>query len=409
MPASPLGTFRSAGPRPRTWQSQAPPIDEGARAGGNRIRRRKLFLCRLSDSVSLTTPRCLRRAPHQAGRQRGLLSWARGMLPNLRVIAASLVASIALMTFGFGLFAAFRIANQSSVVFAHPSDVPAPPGFAQSPEEEPAAVPAPRAEAQPAPATSDNAPAAQLTAEQPAPPAEEPAAPPSPEDSGPPATVADTAPPIETPPAQTAPPRVADTTPSAAKPPDEPEMPAAPAANASAPETLPASPLASAATSAPEAFPASPPTSALPAPTAAPAPADVHADDTAKSAMREAPAATTPVALPKPAAPETTASVKHQAGAKKATKPRHAPAAQQSSHKAKTAKAVRKPTVRRIVRRVAPRTQATAQPRLQPAAQPGYSYSNWSTMNGQWGRQPTWQTPAQPKARSTAVAPAKPQ
>ena len=34
------------------------------------------------------------------------------MLPNLRFIAASVVASLAIMTFGFGLFAAFRIANR---------------------------------------------------------------------------------------------------------------------------------------------------------------------------------------------------------------------------------------------------------------------------------------------------------
>src|SRR5262249_56805231 len=81
-----------------------------------------------------------------------------GMLPNLRFIAASVVASIAIMTFGFGLFAAFRIANQSSVVLARPNDLPAPRVFAQSPEEgsAPAAAtpvahaPAPVAEAAPA-------------------------------------------------------------------------------------------------------------------------------------------------------------------------------------------------------------------------------------------------------------------
>ena len=52
------------------------------------------------------------------------------MLPNLRFIAASVVACIAIMTFGFGLFAAFRIANQSSVVLARSSDLPAPAVFA---------------------------------------------------------------------------------------------------------------------------------------------------------------------------------------------------------------------------------------------------------------------------------------
>jgi hypothetical protein len=102
------------------------------------------------------------------------------------------------------------------------------------------------------------------------------------------------------------------------------------------------------------------------------------------------------------------ASINHQAGAKKTIKPRHAPAAQQAKQKTKVAKPARKPAVRRVARRVAPRPQTTAQPGLQPAAQPAYSYSNWSTTNNtQWARQPTWQTPPQPKTRSTAVSPAK--
>src|SRR5262249_39717429 len=103
------------------------------------------------DSVSLTGPRCSRRAPHDASRANGACRHGpSGMLPNLRFIAASLVASIAIMTFGFGLFAAFRIANQSSVVFARPGEFPAPQVFAQSPEEAPAA--APPAEVTPEPA-----------------------------------------------------------------------------------------------------------------------------------------------------------------------------------------------------------------------------------------------------------------
>src|SRR5580704_2425010 len=90
------------------------------------------------------------------------------MLPNLRFIAASVVASVALMMFGFGMFAAFRLANQSSVVFARTGDVPPPPTFAQYPEDEAAAsaipiaeTPAPASEAAPTVAPAGLAPVAE--------------------------------------------------------------------------------------------------------------------------------------------------------------------------------------------------------------------------------------------------------
>src|SRR5262249_40294553 len=95
------------------------------------------------------------------------------MLPNLRFIAASVVASIALMTFGFGLFATFRIANQSSVVLARSTDLPAPRVFAQSPEEAPApATASPTAQVQvpdsePAPAVAPAPLAPETTARAP--------------------------------------------------------------------------------------------------------------------------------------------------------------------------------------------------------------------------------------------------
>src|SRR5215471_5162715 len=54
------------------------------------------------------------------------------MLPNVRFMAASVVATVAMMLFGFGLFAAFRIANQSSVLQAHTNDA-GPPAFADGP------------------------------------------------------------------------------------------------------------------------------------------------------------------------------------------------------------------------------------------------------------------------------------
>src|ERR1043166_1604781 len=83
----------------------------------------------------------MRRASHLAARRHEACRHGlAGMLPNLRFIAASVVASIALITFGFGLFAAFRIANQSSVVLARANDLPAPRVFAESREEAPAAA-----------------------------------------------------------------------------------------------------------------------------------------------------------------------------------------------------------------------------------------------------------------------------
>src|SRR5580693_3359461 len=77
------------------------------------------------------------------------------MLPNLRFIAGSVVATVAMMMFGFGLFAAFRLANQSSVVLARTGDVPVPPLFAQGPEEQPPSI------APPSPAADTPTPAAQ--------------------------------------------------------------------------------------------------------------------------------------------------------------------------------------------------------------------------------------------------------
>jgi hypothetical protein len=74
------------------------------------------------------------------------------MLPNLRFIAGSVVATVAMMMFGFGLFAAFRLANQSSVVLARTGDVPPPQVFAQGPEEEPSPAAPPNAADAPAPA-----------------------------------------------------------------------------------------------------------------------------------------------------------------------------------------------------------------------------------------------------------------
>src|SRR5262249_1702749 len=100
------------------------------------------------------------------------------MLPNLRVIAASVVASVAIMVFGFGLFAIFRIANQSSVVLARPSEFPTPTVFAQGPEEiPPAAVTF---------ATEPQVPAAEAAAPEVAPPTPETSARPSPETAPPP-------------------------------------------------------------------------------------------------------------------------------------------------------------------------------------------------------------------------------
>src|ERR1043165_820010 len=100
----------------------------------------------------------MRRASHLAARRHEACRHGlAGMLPNLRFIAASVVASIALITFGFGLFAAFRIANQSSVVLARANDLPAPRVFAQSVEE--AAAPAtPTATPEVVPPTAEPAP-----------------------------------------------------------------------------------------------------------------------------------------------------------------------------------------------------------------------------------------------------------
>src|SRR5713101_5585977 len=83
------------------------------------------------------------------------------MLPNLRFIAASVVATVALMMFGLGLFAAFRLANQSSVVLARTNDVLTPPVFAQEPAAEPSAAPMPSPDADP-PARAAEVPAASV-------------------------------------------------------------------------------------------------------------------------------------------------------------------------------------------------------------------------------------------------------
>jgi hypothetical protein len=138
---------------------------------------------------------------------------------------------------------------------------------------------------------------------------------------------------------------------------------------------------------------------AVPAETAAPAEITGSPDPAAAAAPPPADAASTATATPVDASPaaaadapptaagprEATGSIKPDIGAKKAARPRHAATA--PKHITKVAKPVRRPAARRAVRRVVP----------QPTTQSAYSYSNWSTTNAQWARQPAWQTSAQPK------------
>jgi hypothetical protein len=270
------------------------------------------------------------------------------MLPNLRFIAGSVVATVAMMMFGFGLFAAFRLANQSSVVLARTGDVP-PSFFAQGPEEQPPSIapPSPAADAAPAMAP-DTAPAAEAAPtavpDLPAPAAE--AAPTEvPEVPAPGAEIR-----RASPPAEAAPDAVA---PSAA----EIAAPPSPVTSAAAPEPAEAVPPPS---------PSSP--GVEPSPVAAEAP---------------------PSAEPPPV--ETTASLKPGISAKEVA--RAPTAAPQAKPKRKIAKPARKP-VRRAVRQVAP-----------TPAQPVDSLTNWSTTNAQWDRLPTLQPRAQPQRQRSTRAP----
>ncbi|HXW24065.1 MAG TPA: hypothetical protein VEK73_04910 [Xanthobacteraceae bacterium] len=256
------------------------------------------------------------------------------MLPNFRFIAASVVASLAVMMFGFGLFAAFRLANQSSVVLARTGDLPAPPVFAQGREEEPAVAPslepvetAATPEAAPATAPDASRPAAEIA------PAVVPDAP---------------VPVVEAAPAPEPPVQEIPTPGQAAMPPETDAAAPAPA------EIPPPAPAAAAAT--PEPAEAAPPAPSLAAPGAPP-----HA---------------------RPLPADTTGSVKPDISVKEV---RRVPAAApQVKPKPKVAKPARK-AVRRLVRRVVPPPQS---------APPADAYSNWSTTNPQWSRQ---QLAPQPK------------
>src|SRR5262249_23464384 len=55
------------------------------------------------------------------------------MLPNVRFMAASVVATLAMMLFGFGLFAASPLATQPSALQAHPNAAPSPAASATRP------------------------------------------------------------------------------------------------------------------------------------------------------------------------------------------------------------------------------------------------------------------------------------
>jgi len=95
------------------------------------------------------------------------------MLPNVRFMAASVVATIALMLFGFALFAAFRLANQSSVLQAHTNDATSPAAFANRPVGPPLIIipPVARAPDPPEANVAQQSPPAENTAESTPPPA----------------------------------------------------------------------------------------------------------------------------------------------------------------------------------------------------------------------------------------------
>jgi hypothetical protein len=267
------------------------------------------------------------------------------MLPNLRFIAASVVATVALMMFGFGLFAAFRLANQSSVVLARTNDVLTPPVFVQEPAVEPSAAAPPRPDADP-PARAADVPAASV----PDPPV--------------PARAAEAPRAEEAPPLPSAPVLPMDAA-------DRSGVQSGSQA-AAAVATGPAETARAPSDAGPAATPEPAEQARVQSPSAPPAAASPLASPLAPSS--ETPTADVPPPV------ETTGAVKPNITAQEAAPPRRSVAPPKIKKKVTQPVVVRKPQVRRVVRRVAPKP-----------AQPTDSFSTWNPGSSQPSRQSNWQ------------------